>query len=127
MLQEIGIGHQAQPEARQRLAADRNRVGHAVQMGALGRIGGQLSEMTADGVQLPQKSFMGGGGLVPGEQSIDEPRDQVRPQREARRGVVLELMLRARTLQEWGVRQDAYRRLGLTEELLRREQVASFR
>jgi len=34
-------------------------------------------------------------------------------------------MLIARALQKWSVRQDIGRRLDLTEELLRREQIAS--
>ena len=54
VLQEVGVRHQAQAQAGERLGADGNSVGDAVQVGALGRIGRQLAEMAADGVELPE-------------------------------------------------------------------------
>ena len=58
VLQEIGVRHEAQPQAGERLGADGDGVGDAVQVGALGRIGGQLAQVAPDGVELPEDALL---------------------------------------------------------------------
>jgi hypothetical protein len=60
-----------------------------------------------------------------GQHPVHQARHQIRAQREPSGQVTLALMLVSRTLQKWSMRQDIGRRLDLTEELLRREQIAS--
>jgi hypothetical protein len=60
-----------------------------------------------------------------GQHPVHQARHQIRAEREPCGEVTLALVLISRTLQKWSVRQDIGRRLDLTEELLRREQIAS--
>ena len=83
--------------------------------------------MAADRVELPQGALLDPGSVLARQQSVDQTRDQIGAEREAGRALALTLMFVPRTLQERRVAQDIGRRLDLTEELLRREQIASFR
>jgi hypothetical protein len=83
--------------------------------------------MTADRIELPDEAVLRLGLVSPGEDPIHQPGDQICPQRQPRGYLPLPQVLRPCALQERCVRQDVRRRLGLTEELLRREQGASFR
>ncbi|HUR93992.1 MAG TPA: hypothetical protein VMY76_05385 [Gemmatimonadales bacterium] len=96
-------------------------------MRAFGRIRGQFAQVAADGVQLPLQSFLPRRLRFPMQQAADQAGYQVRTQREARRDITLTLVFAASPLQEWRVRQNIRRRLGLTEQLLRREQGRSSR
>ena len=57
VLQEVGVRHQAQAQASERLRAGGDSVGDAVEMGALGRVGRQLPQVPPDGVELPEEAF----------------------------------------------------------------------
>jgi len=60
-----------------------------------------------------------------GQHPVHQPGHEIRAQREPSGKITLALVLVSRTLQEWSVRQDIGSRLDITEELLRREQIAS--
>jgi hypothetical protein len=60
-----------------------------------------------------------------GQYPVHQAGHEIRAQREPSGKITLALVLVSRTLQEWSVRQDIGSRLDLTEELLRREQIAS--
>lgn len=83
--------------------------------------------MTANGVELPQEAFLRAGSIVTRQQSVHQAGDQVGAEREAGGQLALTLVFVPRTLQEGRVAQNIGRRLDLTEKLLRREQIASFR
>ncbi|HKT58732.1 MAG TPA: hypothetical protein VJQ46_01700 [Gemmatimonadales bacterium] len=98
-----------------------------MQVSAFGRISRQLAQVAADRIQLPQGALLHTAGLVARQHTIDQAGDQVGAKGETRGKLALPLVLVPRTLQERRVAQDIGRRLDLTEELLRREQIASFR
>ena len=126
VLEEVGVCHQAEAEAGEGLSADGNGVGDAVQVSAFGGIGRQLAEMTAHGIQLPEHPLLPSGAVIPHQHPVHQPRDEIRSQRQAGGQLAIPLMFATRALEKWRVRQDIGGRLDLTEELLRREQIASF-
>ena len=65
--------------------------------------------------------------MVLRQQAVYQAGHEVRAEREPRGELAVALVFVPRTLQKWRVRQDICGRLDLTEELLRREQIASFR
>jgi len=81
--------------------------------------------VAADGIELPEHPLLRPGAVLLGQHPVHQTRHQVRAQGKPSGQVTLALMLIARALQKWSVRQDIGRRLDLTEELLRREQIAS--
>jgi hypothetical protein len=83
--------------------------------------------MAADRVELPQRALLDRGCILARQQPVDQTGDQIRAERKAGGELALTLMFVPRALQERRVAQDIGRRLDLTEELLRREQIASFR
>lgn len=125
MLQEIRVCHEAQTQAGERLALERNGVGDAVEVGGFGRIRGQIPQVTPHRVELPEQTFTP-ARAIRAQYAIGEPRDQVRAQRQARGQIAVALVLIPRSLQEGSMRQYVGGRLDLTEQLLRCEQIASF-
>jgi hypothetical protein len=95
-------------------------------MRALRRIRRELPQVPPYRVQLPQQPLLHLRRLAPDDEAIDQPRDQVGAESETRGDVALTLVLRPRALEERRVRQDVRGRLGITEELLRREQDSAF-
>jgi hypothetical protein len=76
---------------------------------------------------LPQDTFRNAVGFVPHQQPVHQSGDQVGAKRETRGQLALALVFVPSALEEGRVAQNIGRRLDLTEELLRREQIASFR
>ena len=99
-------------------------IGDPAKMRALGRVAGEIREMTPDRSELPGKAFLRFHALDSGEQPIHQAGDDVGTQREARREVPAVLTLDSRTLEKRRVRQDIRRRAELVEQLLGRVQVA---
>ncbi len=78
--------------------------------------------MPADRRDLPGEPFLRLHTLESREQSIHQPRDDVRTQRQPRRLLTVVLALDPRPLQKRSMRQDICGRPELVEELLGREQ-----
>jgi len=106
VLQEVGVRHQAQAEARKWLGSDGDGVGDAVEMGTLGRVGRQLPQVAPDGVELPEEPFARAIVRVASEQPIDQTRHQVGSKRQPGWHIMLAFMLRARPFQEGRVGQN---------------------
>ncbi len=106
VLQEVGVRHQAQAQAGERLGADGDGVGDAVKVGALGRVGGQLPKMAPDGVELPEEPFTRSLVRVACEQPVDQTRHQVGPKGQSGGHLTLAFMLRARAFQKGRVGQN---------------------
>jgi hypothetical protein len=83
--------------------------------------------VAANGVELPQEALLRVDVVTLGEQPVHQSGDEIGTERQPCGNVPLALVLRLGALQKGSVRQDIRRRLGFTEELLRREQGASFR
>jgi ribosomal protein L29 len=93
-------------------------------MRALGRVTGEIREMTPNRRELPGKALLRFYALESGQQAIHQAGDNVGTQREARREVPAVLTLDPRTLEKRRVRQNIRRGAELVEQLLGRVQVA---
>jgi hypothetical protein len=122
VLQEVGIGGEAQPQRGSRGRSRGHRVGDAAKVRRLGCIGGQITQVTTDGGDLPGEPFLRLHTLEAGQQAVHQPGHDVRAQGESRRMLAVVLALDPGPLQKRSMRQDIRRRPELLEELLGREQ-----
>ena len=93
-------------------------------MRTLGRVAGEIREVTPDRSELPGEAFLRFHTLDSREKPIDQAGDDVSTQRKACRVVPAVLTLDSRTLEKRRVRQDIRRRADLVEQLLGRVQDA---
>ena len=124
VLQEVGVGGEAEPQGRRGRRIGRDGVGDPAKVRALGRVAGEIREVTPDRRELPGEAFLRFHTLESGEQPIHQAGDDVSTQREACRVVPAVLTLDSRTLEKRRVRQDIRRRAELVEQLLGRVQDA---
>jgi hypothetical protein len=124
VLQEIGVGGEAEPQRGSRRRLGGNGIRDAAQVRALRRVAGKIGQMTPNRGELPGEALLRFHALESGEQPIDQAGDHVSAQCEARRVVPAVLALDPRALQERGVRQDIRRGAELVEQLLGRVQRA---
>jgi hypothetical protein len=91
---------------------------------ALGCVTGEIREVAPHRRELPCKTFLSFHALETGEQSVHQPGDYVRTQRETRGEISGVLTLDPRALEKWRVCQNIRRGAELFEQLLGRVQVA---
>jgi ribosomal protein L29 len=124
VLQEIGVGREAEPQRGSRGRVRRDGICDPAKMRALGCVSGEIREMTPNRRELPGKALLRFYALESGQQAIHQAGDNVGTQREARREVPAVLTLDPRTLEKRRVRQNIRRGAELIEQLLGRIQVA---
>jgi hypothetical protein len=92
---------------------------------ALGRVPGEVREVTANRRKLPGEALLRFHTLHSRQQPVNQPSDDVGAEREPRRVIPAVLTLDPRALEKRRVGQDIRRGAELVEQLLGRVQVAN--